>query len=236
MIGALDGLAAALSRMALAIGGEAVITCELTTNDPARALGVVARGDEPVVVLIGDDVYELPSWSGDRLPTGPRRIDVPPVPPGVRQGSPLPRYSATSAEAASGIAEEPVPAPPAPPTTDRRRAFRGIRGAERRVPAQALAAAGVVLVSSWALVTWSIGSAQDSREQAQQLEVVSSNATTLADLSRVFDAGTTSRCSSRASTPRSATTGRSSPRSTVCRRTPRSTASGARSTRSSPRA
>lgn len=61
MIGALDGLAAALERMAAAIGGEAVLACELATNDPARPLGVVARGGEPVVLLIGDDEYELPS-------------------------------------------------------------------------------------------------------------------------------------------------------------------------------
>lgn len=61
MIGALDGLAAALERMAAAIGGEAVVACDLTTNDPERPLGVVARGGEPVVVLIGDDSYELPA-------------------------------------------------------------------------------------------------------------------------------------------------------------------------------
>jgi hypothetical protein len=60
-IGAIDGLAAALQRMATAIGGDAVVACELTTDDPERALGVVARGNEPVVVLIGDDAYELPS-------------------------------------------------------------------------------------------------------------------------------------------------------------------------------
>ena len=61
MIGALEGLAAALQRMALAIGGDAVLACELRTNDPEQPLGVVARGDEPVVVLIGDDPYEIPT-------------------------------------------------------------------------------------------------------------------------------------------------------------------------------
>lgn len=61
MIGALDGLAAALERMAAAIGGEAIVACDLTTDDPSRPLGVVARGGEPVVVLIGDDTYELPA-------------------------------------------------------------------------------------------------------------------------------------------------------------------------------
>jgi hypothetical protein len=61
MIGALDGLALALDRMATAIGGESVVACDLTTNDPQRPLGVVARSGEPVVVLIGDDAYELPA-------------------------------------------------------------------------------------------------------------------------------------------------------------------------------
>ncbi|MBO9532248.1 MAG: hypothetical protein J7513_04645 [Solirubrobacteraceae bacterium] len=61
MIGALDGLAAALRRMAAAIGPEAVLACDLTTTDPQRPLGVVARTGDPVVVLIGDDVFELPA-------------------------------------------------------------------------------------------------------------------------------------------------------------------------------
>ncbi len=61
MIGALDGLGAALQRLATAIGDEAVVACDLATNDPGRPLGVVARSGEPVVVLIGDDAYELPA-------------------------------------------------------------------------------------------------------------------------------------------------------------------------------
>jgi hypothetical protein len=61
MIGAIDGLAAALQRMALAIGGDAVLACDLKTDDPERPLGVLARGSEPVVILIGDDAYEIPA-------------------------------------------------------------------------------------------------------------------------------------------------------------------------------
>lgn len=61
MIGALDGLAAALQRMAQAIGHGALVACDLSTTDPSRPLGVMARGDEPVVILVGDDAYELPS-------------------------------------------------------------------------------------------------------------------------------------------------------------------------------
>lgn len=59
MIGALDGFAIALKRMALAIGGGAVVAADLKTTDPSRPLGVVARGDEPVVALIGDDAFEI---------------------------------------------------------------------------------------------------------------------------------------------------------------------------------
>ncbi len=66
----------------------------------------------------------------------------------------------------------------------------GLRGTERRVPAKALAAAGVVLVSSWALVTLSIDAAQRSREQAREFAVISANAAALSDLAQVFDAGT----------------------------------------------
>lgn len=60
MIGALDGLADALNRVATAIGGEAVVACELATTDPARPLGVAAREGEPVVILLGDEAFELP--------------------------------------------------------------------------------------------------------------------------------------------------------------------------------
>ncbi|MFT4034353.1 MAG: hypothetical protein QM679_02125 [Patulibacter sp.] len=61
MIGALDGLAAALQRMADAIGGGAVLACDLATTDPQRPLGVAARSGEPVVVLVDDNAYELPA-------------------------------------------------------------------------------------------------------------------------------------------------------------------------------
>lgn len=60
MIGALDGLADALSRVAEAIGGEAVVACDLATNDASTPLGVAARAGEPVVVLLGDEAFELP--------------------------------------------------------------------------------------------------------------------------------------------------------------------------------
>lgn len=114
------------------------------------------------------------------LPTGPRRIEVPTSP---ATASPLPRYSSTAAEARSGIPSSSPGGPPAP----RRRTFRS---ADRRIPARGLLAASVVLVSSWAAVTFAISAAQQSREQARELAVISENAAALADLASVFDAGT----------------------------------------------
>ncbi len=60
---------------------------------------------------------------------------------------------------------------------------------DRRIPARGLLAASVVLVSSWAAVTFAIGAAQDSREQARELAVVSANVAALSDLAQVFEAG-----------------------------------------------
>lgn len=122
---------------------------------------------------------------GAPTPTGPRRIEAPTSPP---TAGPLPRYTSASAEARAGVVAAPPagPEPTAPP-----RARRSLRSGERRIPARALAGAGVVLVSSWALVTYSISTAQESREQARELAVVSANASALADLGRIFDAGTT---------------------------------------------
>lgn len=61
MIGALGGLADALTRLSAAMGDGAVVACELRTTVPDRPLGVVARAGEPVVALLGDDAYEIPT-------------------------------------------------------------------------------------------------------------------------------------------------------------------------------
>jgi diguanylate cyclase (GGDEF)-like protein/PAS domain S-box-containing protein len=124
---------------------------------------------------------------GHDMPSGPRRIEAP-VPPST--ATPLPRYAAATADPLSGARPETPSPPPVLAPASARRTFRGIRGAERRVPVRALAAAGVVLVSSWAIVTFAIGAAEDSREQARELAVVSANAAALEDLGKVFDAGT----------------------------------------------
>lgn len=61
MIGALSGLADALTRLSAAMGDEALVACELRTTVPDRPLGVVARAGEPAVALLGDDAYEIPT-------------------------------------------------------------------------------------------------------------------------------------------------------------------------------
>ncbi|MBJ7472064.1 MAG: hypothetical protein JHD16_12215 [Solirubrobacteraceae bacterium] len=61
MIGALGGLGVALTRLSAAMGEDVVVGCELRTTDPTSPLGVVARAGEPVVALLGDDAYEIPT-------------------------------------------------------------------------------------------------------------------------------------------------------------------------------
>lgn len=61
MLGALSGLAEALTRMAGAIGDHVIVGCELRTTAGSPELSVVARAGEPSVALIGDDVYEIPA-------------------------------------------------------------------------------------------------------------------------------------------------------------------------------
>lgn len=129
------------------------------------------------------------------LPSGARRIDAPPSPP---ESSPLPRFTASTAEADApgGVADRDRSAGPAsavrppatPPAAEPRE--RVARAVIRSLPARVLIAAGIVLVSTWALVTFSITAAQHSREQARQLAVVSANASALADLGAVFEAST----------------------------------------------
>lgn len=61
MIGALGGLGDVLTRLSAAIGPDTVVACQLRTTDPEQPLGVVGRAGEPVVALLGDDAYEIPT-------------------------------------------------------------------------------------------------------------------------------------------------------------------------------
>lgn len=59
VIGGLDMLAGALREIAGLLGGASVIAADFETDDPERPLGLAAREGEPVVVLIGEDEYEV---------------------------------------------------------------------------------------------------------------------------------------------------------------------------------
>lgn len=61
MIGALGGLGDALTRLSAAMGDGVIVGCDLKTTDPSQPLGVVGRAGEPVVALLGDDAFEIPS-------------------------------------------------------------------------------------------------------------------------------------------------------------------------------
>jgi hypothetical protein len=58
--GGLEMLARALRDVAALLGGESVVAAELPVHGDGQPLGLAARaGDEPVVVLLGDDAFEL---------------------------------------------------------------------------------------------------------------------------------------------------------------------------------
>ncbi len=58
--GGLEMLARALRDIARMLGGESVVAAELPVHGGGQPLGLAARaGDEPVVVLLGDDAFEL---------------------------------------------------------------------------------------------------------------------------------------------------------------------------------
>ena len=61
MIGGLDAIASALTRLAASLGEGAVIACDLRTTDEHTPLGLAARFGEPVIALLGDDTFELTS-------------------------------------------------------------------------------------------------------------------------------------------------------------------------------
>ncbi len=61
MIGALSGLGDVLTRLSSLMGEGTVVAVELRTTIPDHPLGVVGRAGEPVIALLGDDAYEIPT-------------------------------------------------------------------------------------------------------------------------------------------------------------------------------
>lgn len=60
-IGALDAIAAALRTAARALGGRSVVTAAFATADPEGPMYLAARGEEPLVVSVGELEFELES-------------------------------------------------------------------------------------------------------------------------------------------------------------------------------
>ena len=59
-IGGLDMLADAMRALSALLGGRSVALAQYATTTPDTLLTVTARGDEPVVVTLGDEFFELP--------------------------------------------------------------------------------------------------------------------------------------------------------------------------------
>jgi len=60
MIGGLNMLADAVRELTELFGGRSVAFAEYPTSTPNLALTIAARGDEPVLVTIGEEEFELP--------------------------------------------------------------------------------------------------------------------------------------------------------------------------------
>jgi hypothetical protein len=58
-IGGIEHLAGAVRALAKTLGGRSVAMAQFETTTPDLPLAISARGDEPIVVSIGDEQFEL---------------------------------------------------------------------------------------------------------------------------------------------------------------------------------
>jgi hypothetical protein len=59
-LGAVERTAAGVRATAKLFGDRSVLTAAFTTSDPDEPLFIAARGDEPVVITLGGQEWELP--------------------------------------------------------------------------------------------------------------------------------------------------------------------------------
>jgi hypothetical protein len=59
-LGGVEMLGRALRELAALLGGRSIAAADFETLDPEIPLGLAARGDEPLVALVGDEQFELP--------------------------------------------------------------------------------------------------------------------------------------------------------------------------------
>lgn len=60
-IGVLEAMGDSVRAMAQAIGSHVVVMATFPTLPPDRPLSITARGDEPLVYALGDELFELDS-------------------------------------------------------------------------------------------------------------------------------------------------------------------------------
>lgn len=58
--GGVEMLGRALRGLAALLGGQSIAAADFETLDPEVPLGLAARGEEPLVALVGDEHFELP--------------------------------------------------------------------------------------------------------------------------------------------------------------------------------
>ncbi len=60
-IGAVAHLARAVRELARQLGGRSVLTVEWQTTDPDAPLAIAARGEEPLLLVIGEEDFAMPA-------------------------------------------------------------------------------------------------------------------------------------------------------------------------------
>lgn len=74
-IGGVEHLAAAVRSLAILIGGRSVAMAQFDTTTPDLRFGVTARGDDPIVLSIGEEEFEMgPGWPEE--PSAPAQPEV----------------------------------------------------------------------------------------------------------------------------------------------------------------
>ena len=58
-LGGIEMLGRALRGVAALLGGRSIAAADFETMDPDTPLGLAARGDEPLVALVGEEQFEL---------------------------------------------------------------------------------------------------------------------------------------------------------------------------------
>jgi len=60
MLGGLDSYGRAVRELASLFPGRSAVSVEWETSDPAAPLSLAARGDEPMLLALGEAQFDLP--------------------------------------------------------------------------------------------------------------------------------------------------------------------------------